>query len=70
VALITNYGAEKVWRQLRRESVEVARCTVERLMRRAGLRGVMLGKVVKKSKACINLTRAFFLDGLDTPNVC
>jgi transposase InsO family protein len=41
------HGAEKVWRQLRRESTEVARCTVERLMRRAGLRGVMLGKVVK-----------------------
>ncbi|WP_432378249.1 IS3 family transposase [Duganella sp. P38] len=41
------YGAEKVWRQLRREGTEVARCTVERLMRRAGLRGVMRGKVVK-----------------------
>jgi len=27
------YGAEKVWRQLRREGVDVARCTVERLMR-------------------------------------
>ena len=35
-----NYGAEKVWRQLRREGIEVARCTVERLMRRAGLEGV------------------------------
>jgi putative transposase len=34
------YGAEKVWRQLRREGVEVARCTVERLMRNAGLEGV------------------------------
>ena len=41
------YGAEKVWRQLRREGIEAARCTVERLMRRAGLRGVMRGKVVK-----------------------
>jgi len=41
------YGAEKVWRQLRREGIEVARCTVERLMRHAGLRGVMRGKVVK-----------------------
>jgi transposase InsO family protein len=41
------YGAEKVWRQLRRDGIEAARCTVERLMRRAGLRGVMRGKVVK-----------------------
>ena len=41
------YGAEKVWRQLRREGIEAARCTVERLMRHAGLRGVMRGKVVK-----------------------
>jgi len=32
------YGADKVWRQLRREGVEVARCTVERLMRRLGLK--------------------------------
>ncbi|NHZ88358.1 IS3 family transposase [Massilia sp. CCM 8733] len=41
------YGADKVWRQLRREGTDVARCTVERLMRRAGLRGVMRGKVVR-----------------------
>ena len=31
------YGADKVWRQLRREGVAVARCTVERLMRKLGL---------------------------------
>ena len=41
------YGADKVWRQLGREGTEVARCTVERLMRRQGLRGVMRGKVVR-----------------------
>ena len=41
------YGADKVWRQLAREGTTVARCTVERLMRRLGLRGVMRGKVVK-----------------------
>ena len=35
------YGAEKVWRQLGREGVAVARCTVERLMRSLGLRGVV-----------------------------
>jgi len=41
------YGADKVWRQLRREGMVVARCTVERLMRRQGLRGVRRGKVVR-----------------------
>ncbi|WP_439332986.1 IS3 family transposase, partial [Xanthomonas citri] len=41
------YGADKVWRQLAREGVVVARCTVERLMRKRGLRGVMRGKVVR-----------------------
>ena len=35
------YGADKVWRQLARDGTLVARCTVERLMRRQGLRGVM-----------------------------
>ncbi|WP_374400835.1 IS3 family transposase [Niveibacterium sp.] len=38
------YGAEKVWRQLNREGVAVARCTVERLMRQLGLQGVRRGK--------------------------
>ncbi len=41
------YGADKVWRQLLREGIEVARCTVERLMRNLGLRGVVRGKVIK-----------------------
>jgi putative transposase len=39
------YGARKVWLQLNRKGVEVAHCTVERLMRRLGLRGVVRGKV-------------------------
>lgn len=38
------YGADKVWRQMRREGHAVARCTVERLMRNAGLRGVTRGR--------------------------
>lgn len=38
------YGAYKVWRQLRREGVDVARSTVERLMRAMGLRGVVRGR--------------------------
>lgn len=35
------YGAKKVWKQLRRDGVEVARCTVERLMRAEGMVGVV-----------------------------
>ena len=38
------YGARKVWWQLRREGVDVACCTVERLMREAGLHGATRGK--------------------------
>jgi len=41
------YGADKVWKQMNREGIEVARCTVERLMQRLGLRGVRRGKVVR-----------------------
>jgi len=38
------YGAEKVWRQLNREGIPVARCTVERLMATLSLRGAVRGK--------------------------
>jgi transposase InsO family protein len=41
------YGADKVWRQLNREGIVVARCTVERLMRHMGLQGVRRGKGVR-----------------------
>ena len=41
------YGADKVWRQMKREGETVARCTVERLMRRMGLRGAVRGKRVR-----------------------
>jgi transposase InsO family protein len=41
------YGAEKVWRQLGREQVAVARCTVERLMRELDLRGAVRGRACK-----------------------
>jgi putative transposase len=41
------YGARKVWLQLHREGFPVARCTVERLMRQMGLRGVVRGKKVR-----------------------
>jgi transposase InsO family protein len=38
------YGVRKVWRQLRREGFDVARCTVARLMRELGLQGAIRGK--------------------------
>jgi len=41
------YGARKIWRQLLREDFAVARCTVERLMRRMGLRGIVRGRKVR-----------------------
>jgi len=46
-ANLSVYGADKVWKQLRRENIVAARCTVERLMRVAGLRGVIRGKAVR-----------------------
>jgi putative transposase len=39
------YGVRKLWRQLQREGIPVARCTVARLMRELGLVGVVRGKV-------------------------
>src|SRR5829696_1304509 len=45
------YGARKVWRQLGREGIAVARCTVERLMRRMGLRGAVRGKETRTTIA-------------------
>ncbi len=41
------YGVRKVWRQLRREGIEVARCTVARLMKAMGLQGVVRGRRVR-----------------------
>jgi len=41
------YGVRKVWRQLKREKFEVARCTVARLMRQMGLQGVVRGRTFK-----------------------
>ena len=41
------YGADKVWRQMNREGIAVARCTVERLMRQLGLQGARRGKKIR-----------------------
>jgi putative transposase len=45
------YGARKVWRQLNREDIPVARCTVERLMRQAGLAGAVRGATIRTTKS-------------------
>jgi putative transposase len=41
------YGVRKVWRQLGREGIAIARCTVARLMRTMGLQGVVRGKTMR-----------------------
>jgi putative transposase len=41
------YGVRKVWRQLKREGYDVARCTVARLMRAMGLQGIIRGKPIR-----------------------
>jgi putative transposase len=43
------YGVRKVWQQLRREGHAVARCTVQRLMRQLGLRGIIRGRRFKST---------------------
>ena len=66
------YGADKVWMQMNREGVAVARCTVERLMRRLGQRGVICGKVVRTTisdtKAPCPLDRVNWVFKADRPN--
>ena len=66
------YGADKVWRQLAREGTAAALCTVERLMRRLGLRGVMRGKVerttIGDSKAPCPLDRVHRQFNAEGPN--
>ena len=45
------YGADKVWRQMNREALAAARCTVERLMKKLRLQGVRRGKTVRTTIA-------------------
>jgi putative transposase len=45
------YGVRKVWRQMRREDFDVARCTVGRLMKHLSLKGVIRGKPVRTTIA-------------------
>jgi len=51
------YGARKVWRQLNREQIPVARCTVERLMGVLGLQGAVRGKAYKTTVPDTNAER-------------
>jgi putative transposase len=59
------YGARKVWRQLHREGITVARCTVERLMRELGLEGVRRGKPHRTTTPEAAATRPADLVGRD-----
>ena len=43
------YGVRKIWRQMRREGYDIARCTVARLMRDMGLRGVIRGRLQRRT---------------------
>jgi len=51
------YGVRKMWRQLNREAIAVARCTVARLMARMGLRGVVRGRQFRTTVADAALAR-------------
>jgi transposase InsO family protein len=51
------YGARKVWRQLNREGIQVARCTVERLMREMGLEGAVRGRKVRTTVPDVSAAR-------------
>ena len=48
------YGVRKIWRQLTREGIRVARCSVARLMREMGLQGAVRGR---RFKTTIRMTR-------------
>lgn len=66
------YGAKKVWKQLNREGIQVARCTVSRLMKQAGLAGAVRGKVIRTTirdkKAVCPLDRVNRHFKADRPN--
>ena len=51
------YGAPRIWAQLNREGIRVARCTVERLMRDMGIRGAVRGKTRRTTIAAVGTAR-------------
>ncbi len=56
-ASMRGYRADKVWQQMNRERIAVARCPVERLMKQLGLRGVMRGQPVRTTIAAAAAAR-------------
>ncbi|MFE5191916.1 IS3 family transposase [Streptomyces sp. NPDC056628] len=64
------YGVRKVWRQLHREGVPVARCTVARLMRNLGLEGARRGKKIRTTIRDNGHERASDLLGRDFTASC
>ena len=59
------YGVRKVWRQLRREGFDIARCTVARLMRAMGVQGIIRGKPIRTTISAL-YQRAVIMT--DAPN--
>jgi putative transposase len=51
------YGARKIWHELHRQGVRVARCTIERLMRVAGLRGLLRDKSPRTTRPAAETDR-------------
>ena len=51
------YGARKIWHELHRQGVRVARCTVERLMRQIGLRGLLRDKSPRTTRPAAETDR-------------
>ncbi|MFC4089676.1 IS3 family transposase, partial [Micromonospora sp. GCM10011541] len=51
------YGARKIWHELHRRGVRVARCTVERLMRESGLRGLLRDKSPRTTRPAAETSR-------------
>jgi len=47
------YGAKKIWKQLQREGIDVANCTVRRLMKQEGITGVRRGRQFKVQEIVI-----------------
>jgi putative transposase len=64
------YGARKVWAELRRHGVDVARCTVERLMRESGLRGLLRDKAPRTTRPAAETGRPADLVRRDFTATC
>lgn len=56
------YGARKVWRKMKSEGFDIARCTVERRRRSMGLQGVIRGKTVRTTVS-VNISRSSIQKG-------